>query len=77
MTKIFAERLVQKRKEKGLHKTELAAKSGVNVNTITNYEYCNNMPSLYNACLIADALEVSLDWLVGREGKHDDRDRNL
>lgn len=53
------------RDKKGLSQTELADKSGVSRVMIGKYERGEAMPSIDAAKKIADALEVSLDYLVG------------
>jgi len=53
------------RDRKGLSQTELAEKSGVSRVMIGKYERGEAMPSIDAAKKIADALEVSLDYLVG------------
>ena len=53
------------RDKKGLSQTELADKSGVSRVMIGKYERGDAIPSIDAAKKIADALEVSLDYLVG------------
>jgi transcriptional regulator with XRE-family HTH domain len=53
------------RDKKGLSQTELADKSGVSRVMIGKYERGEATPSIDAAKKIADALEVSLDYLVG------------
>lgn len=53
------------RDKKGLSQTELADKSGVSRVMIGKYERAEALPSIDAAKKIADALEVSLDYLVG------------
>jgi len=62
------------RDKKGLSQTELADKSGVSRVMIGKYERGEAMPSIDAAKKIADALEVSLDYLVG-EGINSKLDR--
>lgn len=62
------------RDKKGLSQTELAEKSGVSRVMIGKYERGEAMPSIDAAKKIADALEVSLDYLVG-EGINSKLDR--
>lgn len=64
---IFTERLKELRLKKGLTQTELGEKVGVKQNTFTNWEKGNREPSFENLIKLADLLEVSLDWLFGRE----------
>jgi transcriptional regulator with XRE-family HTH domain len=53
------------RDKKGFSQTELADKSGVSRVMIGKYERGEALPSIDAAKKIADALEVSLDYLVG------------
>lgn len=53
------------RDKKGFSQTDLADKSGVSRVMIGKYERGEAMPSIDAAKKIADALEVSLDYLVG------------
>jgi transcriptional regulator with XRE-family HTH domain len=53
------------RKEKDWSQTELATKSGVSREMIGKYERGEAVPSIEAAKKIADAFEVSLDYLVG------------
>jgi transcriptional regulator with XRE-family HTH domain len=53
------------RKEKNWSQTELATKSGVSREMIGKYERGEAVPSIEAAKKIADAFEVSLDYLVG------------
>ena len=66
MRKIFAERLKEARLAAGLTRPKLAEKSGVAKNSIFQYEHGMFMPSLAVAIILAETLDVSLDWLVGR-----------
>ncbi len=53
------------RKEKGWSQSELATKSGVSREMIGKYERGRAVPSVDAAKKIADAFQVSLDYLVG------------
>ena len=64
---IFTERLKELRLKKGLTQTELGEKVGVKQNTFTNWEKGKREPSFENLIKLSDLLEVSLDWLFGRE----------
>lgn len=66
---IIADRLRMARVGRGLSQEELAKKSGLHPNTILYYEGDRNIPGAKNLVALADALEVSLDWLCGREGR--------
>lgn len=53
------------RKEKGMSQTELANRTGISQVMVGKYERGDASPSIEVAKKIADALEVSLDYLVG------------
>lgn len=62
----FPERLKEARQKKGLSQRTLADKIGLIKNQIWHYENGKTEPRLSTLVWIADALEVSIDWLVGR-----------
>ena len=62
------------RKQKEWSQTELANKVGVSREIISKYEKGNVTPSVEVAKKIADAFEVSLDYLVG-EGQNSSFDK--
>ena len=66
---LFSERIKQARLNKKLSQAELAAMVGVAPATISSYEKISapKIPTLDKAQEIAQALEVSLDWLSGSE----------
>jgi transcriptional regulator with XRE-family HTH domain len=68
-TTIFAKRLREARKAANLTQSELCKMSGVTAATISAYESFDGNkgknPSLDNALKLAQALNVSLDWLCG------------
>ena len=67
---IFEMRLKQARQEKRLTQKELGEKVGKTQNAITLYENSSRLISkIKTLVLIADALNVSLDWLCGRTDK--------
>ena len=61
----FGDRVMQARKEIGLTREELAEKIGTSGPIVGRYERGDMMPSIEIASKIAEALEVSLDFLVG------------
>lgn len=63
----FEKRLAELRKEKKLSQNELAQKAGVHGNILGRYERGEAKPSIDIAMKLAEALEVSLDFLVGKE----------
>ena len=64
---IFSERIKRLRKNKGLKQQELAEILGIKRNTYSDWENGKTEPSFENLIKLADLLEVSLDWLFGRE----------
>ena len=62
----FGDRMMQARKEKGLSREELAEKIGTSGPIVGRYERNDMMPSVEIATNISEALEVSLDFLVGK-----------
>lgn len=58
----------EQREVKGLSQKELATKIGVKQNTISQYENNIKRPSYEILILIADFFDVSVDYLLGREG---------
>jgi DNA-binding XRE family transcriptional regulator len=57
------------RLKKEMPRTQLERLSGVATNCIRSYEKDYNYPSLMNLIAIADALNVSIDELIGRSRK--------
>jgi transcriptional regulator with XRE-family HTH domain len=62
---LFAERLSQARKQKKISQEELAKALGVHAPIIGRYERGEVKPSVEVAARIADALDISLDYLSG------------
>ena len=69
--KVFSERLRVARAKKGIRQGVLAEQLGMTQSSISAYERATNEPSLATLVVLADALDVSTDWLLGR-----DEDRN-
>lgn len=65
---VFREILVQERKARGLSQEELAAKIQVSRQAVSKWETGDAAPDLNKLLLLADALDMSLDALCGREG---------
>lgn len=61
----FIDRMIEKRTEQGLTRKALAEKAGMERQAVQNWELRLSEPRLESAMLIAKALGVSLDWLVG------------
>jgi len=62
---LFGDRLTDIRKKKKISQDELAKKIGVHAPVIGRYERGEVKPSIEVAMNIAEALDVSLDYLVG------------
>lgn len=63
----FEERLVQLRKARGMSQEELAEKVGVSRQAVSKWETGDAQPDYVKLMALADALEVSLDDLCGRQ----------
>jgi len=64
---MLAKKVKEYRKQKGLTQQKLAEKTGLSFNTITKIEQgIGDSPTLKTLVKLADALEVSLDELAGR-----------
>lgn len=66
MSKIFSERLRAARALKGLSQTDLAKKTNLQPSAISHFENDRRSPSFDNLKRLADALEVTVDYLLGR-----------
>lgn len=62
---LFGERLLSVRKKKKISQEELAKKLGIHAPVIGRYERNEVKPSIEVAANLANALGVSLDYLVG------------
>ena len=65
---VFKLRLQQTRKLRELSQDELANKAGLPSTAVSHFESGKRKPSFDNLRKLADALEVSIDYLVGRTG---------
>jgi len=63
---VFKLKLQQTRKLRELRQDELANKAGLPSTTISHFESGKRKPSFDNLRKLADALEVSIDYLMGR-----------
>ena len=63
----FSESLFELRRSKSLSQEDLAAKIGVSRQAVSKWETGEAMPDLNKLLILADALEVSLDCLCGKE----------
>jgi len=70
-------RLRARRRQLGLSQSELAAKLGVSFQQVQKYERGANRIAASTLVMAADALDVSVAWLVGEEGIGRDEDDEL
>ena len=59
-------RIQEARKRKGLTQKELAGRLGLSTGAIQQYELGTRSPKAVQLGRIADALNCSVDWLMGR-----------
>ena len=69
---IVGDKIKQCRENQGLSMTDLAKKTGMTISAISQFESGDRAPSLESLDKLADALEVSVDYLMGREEKISD-----
>lgn len=62
----IGEAIRKAREARGYSMQKLAERSGINIITIYNWEHERASPTAYSLICVADALEISLDELVGR-----------
>ena len=65
------------RKSRNLLQHELSEISNVSLSSIRNYEEDKVLPGLFNLIDIADALNVSIDELIGRKMPNEVLEKNL
>lgn len=63
----FSQQLLQQRKVRGLSQSELAEKVGVSRQAVSKWETGEAAPDLSKLLALANALDISLDQLCGRE----------
>ena len=63
----FSHNLKKARESKGLSQTELAKRSGLLPSAVSHFETGRRSPSFDNLKRLAETLEVTTDFLVGRE----------
>ena len=64
--KIFAERLLELRKEKGISQAALAKALDVSYAVVCYWETDRSEPTAPNLVKLADFFEVTVDYLLGR-----------
>lgn len=65
--KEFAIRLKEVRKDSGMSQSDVASEIGVTTSAYSNYEQGIREPSLKILKQICDVLDVSCDYLLGRD----------
>lgn len=68
---IFQSRLKEAREMRGLSQGDLAEKAGLQQTAVSHFETGMRKPSFDNLRRLADALEVSSDYLLGRSTQHE------
>lgn len=68
MKKNFSIVLKELRTQSNLLQVELAEACNISVRTIIRYENNERLPDIETAIKLADYFNVTLDYLVGREG---------
>jgi len=63
---IFRERVRTAREKRGLNQAELAKRAGLQDSAISHFETGTRKPSFDNLRRLADALDVTTDYLLGR-----------
>ncbi|MEC7755022.1 MAG: helix-turn-helix transcriptional regulator [Bacteroidota bacterium] len=71
----FGQKLASCRKEQRLSKAEIGKRSGVNGDIVGKYERDEIKPSIDTAAKIADALNVTIDFLV-KDGEYQNIDND-
>lgn len=66
---LFSQRLRECRMQLGLYQRELAELAGIKLRAYQLYEQGKTEPSIDTLIAFADALNVSIDYLVGRTDK--------
>lgn len=65
-SEVFSDRLRIARERRGLNQAELAKRAGLQGSAISHFETGGRKPSFDNLRRLADALEVTTDYLLGR-----------
>lgn len=63
---VFPERLRSAREYRGLNQQELAGRAGLQPSAISHFETGTRKPSFDNLHLLAETLDVTIDYLLGR-----------
>lgn len=63
---MIGEYLRKIRKARGMTQDDLAKATGISVSSIKQWELDNTEPNARGLCILADVLDCSIDYLVGR-----------
>ena len=63
---VFPDRLRTAREYRGLNQGELACRSGLQPSAVSHFETGTRKPSFDNLLLLANTLDVTTDYLLGR-----------
>lgn len=63
---LFRQRLLSLRTQRGLNQEELAKRAGLQATAVSHFETGTRKPSFDNLRRLADALETTVDYLMGR-----------
>ncbi|MCY3870800.1 MAG: helix-turn-helix transcriptional regulator [Gemmatimonadetes bacterium] len=66
-TSVFSDNLKKIREIKGLSQAELAKRAGLQPSAVSHFETGRRAPSFDNLKRLADTLEVTTDFLIGRD----------
>jgi transcriptional regulator with XRE-family HTH domain len=64
---LFAQRLCARREQLGLSQTQLERRCGLGNGTVSAYEKGRRGPTITLLIKLADQLNVTTDWLTGRD----------
>lgn len=65
-SEVFPKRLRAARDKRGLNQADLAKRAGLQASAISHFETGTRKPSFDNLRRLADALDVTTDYLLGR-----------
>lgn len=66
LTNLFSKRLQSLRDQRGLSQEELAKRARMQATAVSHFETGSRKPSFDNLRRLADALETTVDYLMGR-----------